>query len=796
MRIVPFIISTAVATGLVLALNKKWGSIPPMGKFLSPQHGFWQNAEPVDYDFNADLKFPGLKGNAEVYFDDRLVPHVFADNEEDAYFVQGYLHAKFRLWQMEFQTFAAAGMISQVLGPGKDSVYLNYDRSMRRLGMVNAAEVAESEINKDPVSKAVQDAYTAGVNAYITNLKESELPIEYKLLDYAPQKWTNLKTALFLKYMSYDLAGHEDDLKFTNARNMFSQTDFETLFPVFQDSLKPIVPHDMGSPYPDTADYNMSIPSTADSLYFNFPKKDILTNELPQPDKDNGSNNWAVSGSKTADGSPILCNDPHLGLNLPSIWYEMQLSTPDFNVYGVTFPGAPNIIIGFNDSIAFGFTNAGRDVKDYYEIRYEHIAVRGGKEMIDTVTYTRFGPVIYDHSFPVTEGSDKYYAVRWKANDPSDEPMIFYKLNHAKNYADYEQAIKYLSCPGQNPVFACKNGDIAIWQQGDFPAKWRRQGDFFMPGYDSSYMWKGVIPQQENPHMKNPARGYVSSANQLSVDTIYPYYTGNNFPVYRSYIINRYLDGITGITPDDMKKMQTDNYNIKAEFARDILLKTDESRLSADEKKYFDIYKTWNLRNDPAEKGATVFTLWWRELEKTIWSDDLDSAKIPLPWPNEATLVESLHKDSAYRFIDNIYTPEKETLGDVLVSSLEKASEKLKVAEADGRLEWAKFKDTKVQHLLKLPAFSKLHLPVGGGNGIINAAKEDHGPSWRMIVHLSAVTEAYGIYPGGQSGNPGSKFYDNFIDMWARGEYFTLWVMKKSDAIDKKVKWTMKFGKG
>ncbi|MBK5272286.1 MAG: penicillin acylase family protein, partial [Bacteroidia bacterium] len=379
-------------------------------------------------------------------------------------------------------------------------------------------------------------------------------------------------------------------------------------------------------------------------------------------------NNWAVSGSKTVDHSPILCNDPHLGLNLPSLWYEMQLSTPNFNAYGVTFPGAPNVIIGFNDSIAFGFTNAGRDVKDYYQIKFkdasmdeywfdsgwvkttkheEIIEIRGKPALKDTVAYTLFGPVIYDHNFPAAEGNKNYYAVKWKAHDASNETMIFYELNHAKNYEDYTEAIKYLTCPGQNPVFACKNGDIAIWQQGDFPAKWRRQGDFFMPGYDSSYLWKGIIPQSENPHMKNPARGFVSSANQLSVDSTYPYYLGNSFPVYRGYIINRKLDAMSNITIDDMKAMQTDNYNIKAEFARDILLKTDESRLSDDERKYFDIYKAWNLRNDATEKGATVFSIWWKEFEKATWSDEFDKSGLPLPWPNENTLIESLHKDSA-----------------------------------------------------------------------------------------------------------------------------------------------------
>jgi len=815
MRIIPFIISALITIALVWALNRKWGPVPPVGKFLGPQHGFWQNAEAANHDFSIELDFPQLKGNVEVYLDERLVPHVFAENDEDVYFVQGYLHAKFRLWQMEFQTFAAAGMVSQVIGVGDDSAYLKYDRGMRRLGMIYAAGKTVEEVEKNPIAKAQQDAYVAGVNAYIDNLTESELPLEYKLLDYKPERWTNLKTALFLKFMSYDLAGHDEDLKYSNAMNILPITDFEKLFPVAQDSLKPIVPNLPESAYPASSAYDISLPAAADSLYFRF-RDDSVTNLLPQPDRDNGSNNWAVAGTKTTSGAPIVANDPHLGLNLPSLWYEMQLSTPNFNAYGVTFPGAPNVIIGFNDSISFGFTNAGRDVKDYYEINFrdetmneywfngewvkssrreEVIRVRGSKEMNDTVTYTIFGPVIYDHTFPASKGSDKYYAVRWKAHDPSNELMIFYYLNHAKNYSDYAEAIKWLTCPGQNPVFGAKNGDIAIWQQGDFPAKWRRQGDFIMPGNDSSFMWKGVIPQQENPHHLNPARGYVSSANQLSVDTSYPYYTGNSFPVYRGYIINRRLDEMNAITVDDMKKLQTDNYNVKAEFARDILLKTDRGMLSPEEKKYYDMWHAWNMNNDTAEAGATVFHLWWSELEKGVWADELNSKDLPLPWPNESTLVESLHKDSAYKFVDNINTTEVETLEDVLASSLKNASIELAQLEKEGRLNWANYKQTKVQHLLKLPALSRFHLPIGGGSGIINATKQDHGPSWRMVIHLTNETEAWGVYPGGQSGNAGSKYYDNFIDTWAKGDYYRLWVMKQSDSTDSRVKGIMKFSK-
>lgn len=809
----------ALATLVLVFLFNTRDILPaPLGKLLSPQHGIWQNAEPVNQSFDADLVLPGLKGKTDVYFDERLVPHVFAEDEHDAYYVQGYLHAKFRLWQMEFQTHAAAGRLSELLGEGPDSRILDYDRNMRRLGMGWAAERSVQEVEKSPESKAQYEAYADGVNAYIDQMTEGQLPIEYKLLGYYPERWTLLKTALFLKYMSYDLAGGEDDLAYSNARSSFSQSDFEKLFYVFPDSLKPIATNTPESPYPTQPAVDLSLPQHADSLYFGF-KEDSLTRVMSnRPNPENGSNNWAVAGTKTKSGRPILCNDPHLGLNLPSLWYEMQITTPSFSAYGATFPGSPNVIIGFNENISFGFTNAGRDVRDYYEIefqdntksayryndqwvpaekRVEVIKVKGEADILDTVTYTLYGPVMYDETYRANEKEKRNLAVRWKAHDGSNDGLAFYGLNHAKNYDDYLAAIKNLTCPGQNCIFASRSGDIAIWQQGVFPAKWRRQGDFVMPGKDSSYRWKGMIPQAENPHMVNPARGYVSSANQVSVDSTYPYYTGNVFPVYRGYIVNRYLDSATQLDAEAMEKMQTDNYNVKAEFARDILLRVPTTGLDENSIKYLSIFQQWDNRNDPEKEGPTVFSVWWAALEKATYQDEFDKVGLPLPWPGEYVLVESLHRDSSYPFIDNITTPTRETIEDLLATSLKAATDSLDKLSADGKLAWAKAKDTHISHLLKvIDPFSRLHLPVGGGKGVINATTSDHGPSWRMIVHMTDNIEAYGIYPGGQSGNPGSRFYDDSVDDWVAGKYHTLWLMKKEEANDPRIKWTMHFTKG
>ncbi|HTB51188.1 MAG TPA: penicillin acylase family protein [Ferruginibacter sp.] len=807
MRVLPFVISSAVTAGLVVILSTKLVLPAPLGNLLSPQQGIWQNAEDDNYNFSADLKFPQLTGKVNVYIDDRLVPHVFAEKENDVYFVQGYLHAKFRLWQMELQTLAAAGRASEIIGDKA----LEHDREFRRLGMVYAAEISLKEVEKDPAIKAECDAYTAGVNAYIDNLTESQLPIEYKLLGYKPEKWNNLKTALFLKYMSLDLAGHEDDFEMTNAKSFFSPDDFNKLFPLVQDSLDPIIPK--GTIF-DSAKVHPIAPANVDSAYFD--NKDIAAVEEDKPDRDNGSNNWAVAGTKTRTGYPILCNDPHLGLNLPSLWFEMQLSTPTFNAYGATFPGAPGVIIGFNDSAAFGFTNGGRDVRDYYEIKFkddsrkeywfnndwkqtdfrvEVIKIKDKPDYLDTVAYTIFGPVMYDKSFTGGRtGGTKSYAVRWKAHDPSDDLKAFNMLDHANNYADYNAAVTNLHTPGQNCVFACKNGDIAIRAQGDFPAKWKGQGDFVMPGIDSSYMWQGMIPQDEIPFQYNPARGFVSSANQKPTDSTYPYYLGRDYPLYRGYFINRELADKTDITVQDMMDLQTSEYDVFAEMALPIFLENmKEDQLTAEEKKYFTILKYWDINDDATSKGATVFNVVWKNFTKVVYDDDYAHAPKVIMHPFESTLLESVLKDTAYKFLDNIQTPQVETLSDDVTAAFKKAVVELEKIDQEGRLQWAKYKDTHINHLTKLEAFSRLHLPIGGGTYCVNAAKSDHGPSWRMVVSLTSQTEAYGIYPGGQSGNPGSKYYDDFVDKWVAGKYNILWMMSKGEEKDQRVKWKMVF---
>ncbi len=819
MRIIPLIISTLVTTGLIVILNKQLpvggNKTPRLGYFLSPQIGFWQNAESVNTNYNNNIKLTGLESKVDVYIDDRLVPHIYADHENDAYYVQGYLHAKFRLWQMEFQTHLAGGRVSEIFG--KERLYV--DRFFRRLGMVYGAENTQEYVEKNnPEMKTSIEAYAKGVNAYISSLKPEQIPFEYKLLDYQPEAWTARKTYLFQMFMSYDLSGRgaATDLQMTNAKNYFGYKDFNQLFTNIKDSLDPIIPKGTVFVKPSI---NPTTPKDIDSVYLNNIGGTSSVTAPFIPNKNNGSNNWAVAGTKTKSGRPILSNDPHLGLNMPSLWYELQITTPTHSTYGASFPGSPAIIIGFNDSIAWGVTNAGRDVLDYYDMKFkdstkqeywfngdwkksttrkEIIKIKDSADQVEDIAMTVFGPVMYDNVYKNNNTAGKYLALRWTAHEASKGLLPFYLLNRAHNYDEYLAAISNWYNTGQNFVFASKTGDIAIKQQAAFVARWNRQGDFVMPGTDSSYAWQGMIPIEENPIIKNPVRGFVSSANQESTDVSYPYYlgAGSNFPIYRGIIINRKLTAMNGITPEDMQLLQMNNYNVFAEMARPVLLKyLNATSLNEEEKKYVGILSDWNLNSDYNEIGATVFNAIWDSTESAMYKDEFAAAKLAIGWPDDPTMLEALLKDSLYAFADNINTiNNQETINDVVLEGLKKAVTKLAALEKDKKLAWGKYKDTRVLHWLKIPALSRLHLPIGGGRHIINATTEEHGPSWRMIVHLTDEVEAYCVYPGGQNGNPGSKFYDTFIDSWANGKYYRILFLKRDLAAKhKQVKWLMTF---
>lgn len=781
MRFIKFLLCAALSVGLLYIFQSGAGPLPPPGKFFSPFSGFWQNAEVQSPEFN-NLRIPGLRDEVQVVYDDRHVPHIFAKNEHDLFMAQGYVTASMRLFQMELQTHAAAGRISELIGERG----IAYDRLQRRKGLMYGAELALQAFKDDTVTLGVLEAYTAGINAYVSKLSYADYPLEYKLLNCSPEPWTALKSALLLKYMADLLTGNVYDVELTNALASVGRANIELMFPDFPDTTAdPVIP--VGTAYAaahmrmDTMNpYNDTIPYRLQSQW----NKETLNL---------GSNNWAVNGKKTATGSPILCNDPHLPLNLPSLWFEIQLHCPDYNAYGVSLPGSPAIIIGFNDSIAWGVTNGTEDVKDYYRLTYadnsksayvfdnetrqfsmrvETIRVKGWRHSLtDTVKYTHFGPVVYEDSL-TSDSLMRGLAMRWMGHDPSNELFTFYLLNKARNYSEYVNALQYFVCPAQNFVFASRSGDIALWHNGKFPARWPGMGKFVMDGSSSAYQWQQFIPHQQNPHVLNPDRNFVSSANQHPTDETYPYFYSGAFEFYRNRRINERLRNMSNITPEDMMKLQNDNYNLRAAESVPVMLETmDASSLSPSAKQYLEAIRRWNYSNEAGELAAAVYEAWFDQLEEMTWDEFRAEGQMTI-YPQEFYLIRLMKHDKKHPLFDIRATSQTEGLKELLNMSLEKAAVILDSMGKD--LTWAKYRNTSITHLLRLAPFSISSIESGGNRQIVNATGRANGPSWRMIVSMGDEIRAYGIYPGGQSGNPGSYFYRTGVEKWTRGEYFEL----------------------
>ncbi|QKJ29638.1 penicillin acylase family protein [Mucilaginibacter mali] len=769
---------------LIWALETKFGDIPAIAVFLNPATGFWQNSESKHVIKEKELKMKGLQGKVIIRYDENMVPHIFAENDHDLYFAQGYVTASDRLWQMDIQTRSASGRLSEIVGPKA----LEVDRFHRRMGMVYGAENSLNEMMKDPRIATMVNAYTEGINTYIHGLWKRDYPIEFKLLDYEPEDWKPINCALLLKLMSETLAGGTDAPGMTNVLKKFGPAITNDLFPDYPMREEPIIP--AGTKWDFKA---LPLPkASADFI-------NSITEPLKHQERVEGigSNNWAIAGSKTASGYPILANDPHLNLTFPSIWYQAQLSAPGINTYGVTIPGTPCVIIGYNNRISWGETNVAADVLDYYTIKFkdgshaqywynnqwkntnkrvEVIKIRGQQDLVDTVYYTHHGPVVYESAAkrPASRADVPVSAAaRWIAHDRSEDILTFYLLNRAKNYADYREALSHYTAPAQNFIFASADKDIAITVNGKLPLKFKDQGKFILDGSDPANDWQGWIPTDQNPSAKNPARGFLSSANQSSTDPSYPYYINWSFgPYERGKRINDRLAAMQKATVDSMRDLQNDTYSIRAQDALPALLSNvDMGRLNGNQQKVLKLIQRWDKHFDANSIGATIFNTWWVKFYGAVWFDEFgDTGEMMLP--SQDRTVKLLLKEPQSKWFDNIKTKAVETCRDIVTESFTGTVDSLmrKFGEPGKAWEWGRAKNTHINHLANLDGFGAGQFIADGTGTTVNALINGHGPSWRMVVQMGPKVQGYGIFPGGQSGNPGSLYYDDMLKTWQNGE--------------------------
>ena len=792
MKVLRILLFGGVFFVFFVLLERGWEPVPPLGSLLAPRVGLWEQAIDLEIDNEKITAVEGLLDEVTITYDSLEIPRIYATNEADMFFAQGYLHAQHRLWQMDFQARAAGGQLAEILG----EALLEYDRTARRKGMRVAANHALQNELKHPAAQLALLQYTKGVNAFIETLRPKDYPLEFKLLRYKPTLWTPEKSMLLLMQMVATLSTTEYDIENTDFLLTHGEAAFNIFFPDIPSLAHPIVSKPGKWPAPM---------AKADSITDLWPKGfDAITRNNPFTEDVPGSNNWVVGPTKTTDSSIILCNDPHLGLQLPSLWFVNQLSQNKHRVMGASIPGLPGVVLGYNDSIAWGVTNSQRDVVDWYELLFkdaarneylvdhawkksrkeiEEIKVSRKSSVFDTVVYTEFGPVVYDAHFGGNHPKTGL-AYRWIGHDTDSELAAFLALNTAKNAKEITSALSKMTSVAQNFVYATTGGDYGICLSGKYPLRHQGEGRFVRDGQHSANNWNAFVPFEGHPKQQNPQRGFVASANQHHADATYPYYQyATPYQTYRNKRINEVLDARNDWTPQQLQDFQSDNYNTLASLWLPLAIaQLPDSTLSEASQEFMSVLKSWDLENTASSTTAIYFEVFWKNFYPHCvahWFDGVTSAR----YPQSLTVIQLVDTAATHTLWDNPKTPEVESVTSHLHNALQVAVAQVDSLQAAGVTAWYQHKNTTLRHLARIPQFSVPQVAIGGNANIVNANTPTHGASWRFMAVIDANgISGTGIYPGGQDGNPGSGHYTDYVDDWKNGQLLPLPLLPETTA--------------
>ena len=801
------LVAGALLLGLIWAGARATGPVPPLGRLLDPVHGAWALAARAELPPSESHPIPGLGTPVDVRFDDRGVPHIFAPNVLDAYRALGWVHARDRLFQMELQARAVAGTLAELTGTRTKEL----DREARAMGLAWGADQTFAALDpQSPAARAIQ-AYADGVNAYIAQMSPGDLPLEYRLLGATPQPWKPVYTAYLNARMGLTLAYSDGELRRAQVEAVIGKPAATALFPANAPLQEPIQPNGqhaaradwqrIPAPQPANAE-KLAQALTLDRAIAQFAGLPRAAGEIAV-----GSNNWAVAPSRTAAGHALLAGDPHLALSLPSIWYEAHLVVPDsLDVYGVTFIGSPLVPIGFNRNVAWTETNTGADVADYYEetvdnpahpttykldgawkpllVRVETVRGQQGEVLAtDTIYHTHRGPMVHS--------GGRWISRRWTILDTSIGNTLdaFRQANQSTSVATLMQGIEGYQGPAQNFLAADRAGHIALRSTAKYPVRpaTAALGNELVDGSRSANDWQGWWNIADYPQTVDPAQGYIASANQQPKDpNVDGRYFGWDWPApWRAMRINALLRADSAVTPDAMRRFQTDARSEQtALFVDAFLASAAGSPANPSFEQGIRELRNWDRTFSKENEHAVLFEAALDELARRTW-DELAVPGAPnedrprrVATPNSMLLAELL-QDPKNPWWDDHSTPNVvEDRDMILRASLAAAYER--VVKALGKpgpaWRWDRNRFANIHHLLRLPALSRLRIPIQGGPGTLNPSAGDgtHGASWRMVVELGPEVRAWGTYPGGQSGNPVSRRYADRLPQWASGMLDTL----------------------
>ena len=790
-------------------------------------------------DHEVDVSGLPLTDFVEVIRDERGIPHIYGTNVGDILFAQGYVHAQDRFWQLEFWSHLSTGRLASLIGePG-----VGADLLFRTFGF-NRVALEEYE-NLPPEFKQDLIHYTNGINAYIESRPQNRLSLEHFFLqfinpDYKVGTYEPHYPLAWAKMMAYDLNGNfEQEIRNSKTFNTLTPEIAELLIPPYPDEHPYIVEEWEGKGSFASVGKSNNIEQLYQALFVRYVTRDLQTNQAL------GSNSWAISGEHTESGLPLLANDPHLSVQLPAIWYENGLHCYpknrdcELDVVGFSFAGSPYIVIGHNSHIAWGFTNMGPDVQDLfiekinpsnpnqYEVDGEWqdmdrvteiIEVAGSEPIVIEVRSTRHGPIVSDRSYPINlnpeedqvsfadetriELPDNFsVSLSWPALIPGNTFIGIRDFNYAKNWEEFRDASRLFDVPAQNLLYADVDGNIAYQSPGKLPIRAEGLvGDLPIPGWLSENDWQGFVPFEELPYTINPSSGYIITANQsVHPEQPWPNYYARGYRAEAiERVINQYIS--EKISVDDMEAMQINNFDYSAAY----ILPYVFNNVYVDSK-ILTAMKEWAISETKFEmnkdsSGAAAWAVFYKNFaeqtfEELVVTDNLGNEISLQPGNSDSTseIFRTLLKDPNHILWDDINTPQKENLTDILERALLLADERIvELFDTDDYDKWSWGE----LHTITYPTnlLGEAGIPIltnlvnigpvesGGSSFAINSTDWGFGedftigsyPSMRMVVDLSNFDNSRTILPSGQSGHVMSKYYDDQVENWIENNMYIL----------------------
>lgn len=746
------------------------------------------------------VEVEGLDAEVTIVRDSWGIPHIYASTSHDLFFTQGYVHAQDRFWQMEFWRRIGSGRLSEILGESA----LENDRFIRTVGWHRTA--AEESEMLDDETRAVLEAYAAGVNAYIAAHK-GPLGLEFVILGltgtrFEPEPWTPLNTLTWGKVMAWDLSGNRTaELLRAHIADRLGAAAVDTLMP----------------PYP--AEDPVILPHPVSEAALRAVLEAALGPMTLGTEGCLGSNSWVIAAELTETGGPLLANDPHLGIQMPSIWYEIGLHCqpvgPEcpYDVTGASFASAPGVLMGHNRDIAWGITNLGPDVQDLFierinpddphqyeyqgvwqdmEIIREEIRVAGrGEPVVIDVRTTHHGPIIND----VAGGTEEEWffgwqplALSWTGLEPGTVSRSIVLLGRASNWEEFREALSHWDVPSQNFVYADVEGNIGYQAPGRIPVRASGDGTAPVPGWTGEYEWVDTIPFDELPRALNPPEGYIVTANNAVVGDDYPYLLTHDWaPGYRATRIIELIEVDRALSIDDMSAIQGDNVSVWAQRVLPYVTALPVDRPELEQA--LALLEDWDGRAARDSAAAALSEVFRLHLVEATFGDELGNDLLDRARPDLSGVLLNLLPDPNSLWFDDVTTAEVETRDDILLRALGEAVHELSETQGSNMARWrwgavhtAFFQNQSLGQCGIGPVeaiFNRGPFAVDGSFQTINRASYRMGESfssrnitsYRQIVDLGDLSGSVSMHTTGQSGHPFHRHYDDMISAWQDIEY-------------------------